>query len=64
MQLRHSVNSPSERRESVEEVEAERDDVDGYEDQEPERVLEGLQERHELGGARLLRGERERNSNH
>ena len=54
MQLRHSVNWPSERRESVEEVEAERDDVDGHEDEEPERVLEGLQERHELGGARLL----------
>ena len=54
MQLRHSVNWPSERRESVEEVEAERDDVDGYEDQEPERVLERLQERDELGSARLL----------
>ena len=58
MQLRHSVNSPSERRESVEEVEAESDDVDGHEDQEPERVLERLQERDELRGAGLLQEEK------
>ena len=59
-----SLASPAEGGEPVEEVEAERDDVDGDEDEEPERVLERLQERHQLRRPGLLKYQSERNASY
>ena len=49
-----SLASPAEGGEPVEEVEADGDNLDGDEDQDPERVLEGLQEGDQLARPRLL----------
>ena len=49
-----SLSSPAEGGEPVEEVETDGDNLDGDEDQDPERVLEGLQEGDQLARPRLL----------
>ena len=46
---------PAKRGEPVEQVEAQSDDVHRHEHQNPQGRLERLQERHQLGGAGLLK---------
>ena len=46
---------PAKWRESVKEVEADGDHLDRDKHQDPQRVLERLQERHQLRRARLLK---------